>query len=324
MPDAVGGGRIEIPNINFKYGRDTILKACASNQHRLQMGSKENLTSLAGMALRKNKGSRVSKNALLANFGQAITVRFNRHKFGWQIGVSVDEESLVTEFTGFEKGCLGVDVNADHLAVTVVNSQGNKVFATDISCPLSGKMESGQRSAFIGDAVKQVVEIGKQYKVAIAHEALDFQRKKRALKETTNKQHRSLLSSFAYNLVLSFLTRRAYRQGVLTKSVNPACTSIVGGLKYQNNSLTSHQSAAMVIARRGLGIWFEKIRLNVPSKIGFAVLNAQQATVSMPVDPFRRWVKTNKFMKQFRRELSKPEKTFVNLKVIENSLRLAS
>ena len=324
LPDAVGGGRIEIPNINFKYGRDTILKACASNQHRLQMGSKENLTSLAGMALRKNKGSRVSKNALLANFGQAITVRFNRHKFGWQIGVSVDEESLVTEFTGFEKGCLGVDVNADHLAVTVVNSQGNKVFATDISCPLSGKMESGQRSAFIGDAVKQVVEIAKQYKVAIAHEALDFQRKKRALKETTNKQHRSLLSSFAYNLVLSFLTRRAYRQGVLTKSVNPACTSIVGGLKYQNNSLTSHQSAAMVIARRGLGIWFEKIRLNVPSKIGFAVLNAQQATVSMPVDPFRRWVKTNKFMKQFRRELSKPEKTFVNLKVIENSLRLAS
>lgn len=124
--------------------------------------------------------------------------------------------------------------------------------------------------------------------------------------------------------MLSFLTRRAYRQGVLTKSVNPACTSIVGGLKYQNNSLTSHQSAAMVIARRGLGIWFEKIRLNVPSKIGFAVLNAQQATVSMPVDPFRRWVKTNKFMKQFRRELSKPEKTFVNLKVIENSLRLAS
>jgi hypothetical protein len=32
LPDAVGGGRIEIPNINFKYGHDVILKACAANQ----------------------------------------------------------------------------------------------------------------------------------------------------------------------------------------------------------------------------------------------------------------------------------------------------
>ena len=80
----------------------------------------------------------------------------------------------------------------------------------------------------------------------------------------------------------------------------------------------------MVIARRGLGIWFEKIRLNVPSKIGFAVLNAQLATVSMPADPFKRWVKTNKFMKQYRVEFLKPEKIFINFKVIGNSLRLAS
>jgi len=324
LPDAVGGGRLEIPNINFKYGRETILKACLSNQHRLQMGSKENLTNLTNMVLAKDKEANVSKNSLLANFGQAVTVRFNRHKFGWQIGVSVDEESLVNEFTGFENGCLGIDVNAEHLAVTVVNKQGNKVFTTDISCPLSGKMDTGKRAAFIGDAVKEVVEIAKQYRVGISHESLDFQRKKRALKETTGKQHRSLLSSFAYNSVLSFLTRRAYRQGVLTKSVNPACTSIIGGLKYQNNSLTSHQSAAMVIARRGLGIWLEKIRFNVPIKVGVAVLNAQPATVSMPVDPFKRWVKTNKFMKQYRVEFLKPEKTFVNLKVIENSLRLAS
>lgn len=324
LPDAVGGSRFEIPNINFKYGRDTILKACSVNQHRMQMGSKENLSNLASMALAKDNEANLSKNALLSGFGQAITIRFKRHKFGWQIGVSVDEESLVNEFTGFENGCLGVDVNADHLAITVVDTQGNKVFTTDIPCPLSGKMDSGKRAAFIGDAVKEVVEIAQKYQVGISYETLDFQRKKRALKETTGKQHRSLLSSFAYNSVLSFLTRRAYRQGVLTKSVNPACTSIIGSLKYQNNSLTSHQAAAMVIARRGMGIWFEKIRLNVPSKIGVAVLNAQPATVSMPADPFRRWVKTNKIMKQYRVEFLKPEKIFVNLKVIENSLRLVS
>nr|ALK44194.1 Mobile element protein [Colwellia sp. C1] len=169
---------------------------------------------------------------------------------------------------------MGVGVNADYLAVTVVNKQGNKVFTTDIPCPISGKMDSSKRAVFIGDAVKEVVEISTQYQVGISHESLDFQRNKRVLKETTGKQHRRLLSTFAYNSVLSFLTRRAYRQGVLSKSVNPVCSSIIGGLKYQNNSLTSHQSAAMVIARRGLGIWFERIRLNVPSKIGFAILNA--------------------------------------------------
>jgi hypothetical protein len=62
----------------------------------------------------------------------------------------------------------------------------------------------------------------------------------------------------------------------------------------------------------------------VPTKISLAVLNAQIATVSMPANPFKRLVKTNKFMKQYRVAFLKPEKIFVNLKVIENSLRLAS
>jgi hypothetical protein len=135
-------------------------------------------------------------------------------------------------------------------------------------------MDSDKRAVFIGDAVKEVVEMSTQYQVGISHKTLDFQQNKRVLKETIGKQHRCLLSTFAYNSVLSFLTHRAYRQCVLTKSVNPVYSSIIGSLKYQNNSLTSHQSAAMVIARQGLGIWFEKIRLNVPSKISFAILNA--------------------------------------------------
>lgn len=324
LPEAIGGGRIEIADINFKYGKDSILKACEMNQHRQSMGSSENLAKLASLALASDPEAKTTKSLLLSDYGQAITVRFNRHKFGWQLAVSVDEDSLVDEFVGFENGALGVDVNVDHLAVTIVNKQGNKVYSTNIDCPLSGSIDANKREALIGEATKQVVELAKEYGVGISYENLDFQKKKRALKETQGKQHRSMLNSFAYNIVLSFLARRAFRHGIIAKSVSPACTSIIGKLKYQSATLSTHQAAAMVIARRGLGLFFEKIRLNVPTSVGVSVSNAPHATVSMPADSFKRWVKVNKLMNQYRGELFKPKKTTVNLKVIDSSLRLAA
>jgi predicted site-specific integrase-resolvase len=52
-----------------------------ATQQRLQMGSKGNLSNLANRVLAKNKEANVSKNTLLADFGQVITIGFNRHKF---------------------------------------------------------------------------------------------------------------------------------------------------------------------------------------------------------------------------------------------------
>ena len=62
-----------------------------------------------------------------------------------------------------------------------------------------------------------------------------------------------MLSSFAYNQIKIAFHRKAFRALVSVKSVNPAWTSQIGNIKYHEQTNTSHESAAYVIARRGQG-----------------------------------------------------------------------
>ena len=69
--------------------------------------------------------------------------------------------------------------------------------------------------------------------------------------------------NFIYSQLLRVIERRAIKDGVEIKKVNPAFTSIAGILKYQEMySLNRHTSAALIIARRGMGIC-EKIRVRL-------------------------------------------------------------
>ena len=122
-----------------------------------------------------------------------------RHKFGWTLAVTVEEPAPEEIAGSYEKGCLGVDVNADHLAVCVVTPDGNKKHVEDIPCPASTKgLTTGQRMAMIGDAVKRVVEIARQHHVGVGIEKLDFSRKKKALKEMKSLHSCLFLFSFLF------------------------------------------------------------------------------------------------------------------------------
>ena len=69
--------------------------------------------------------------------------------------------------------------------------------------------------------------------------------------------------NFIYSRLLKAIERRAVKDGVELKKINPAFTSIAGILKYQEMySLNRHTAAALVIGRRGMGI-MEKIRVRV-------------------------------------------------------------
>ena len=62
-----------------------------------------------------------------------------------------------------------------------------------------------------------------------------------------------MISSFAYNKILTAVHARTLYKGIETIGVNPAYTSIIGHFKYQGHrKLTTHQAAAYVIARRGM------------------------------------------------------------------------
>lgn len=69
--------------------------------------------------------------------------------------------------------------------------------------------------------------------------------------------------NFIYAQLLQTIERRAIKDGVEVRKINPAFTSIIGILKYHDQYLLNrHTAAALVIARRGLGIC-EKIRVKL-------------------------------------------------------------
>ncbi len=146
------------------------------------------------------------------------------------------------------------------------------------------------------------------------------------MKETANKHHRAMLSAFAYNMVLSLIERRCYREGLPCKAVNPAMTSIIGMFKYHSNQNTTHQAAAQVIARRTLGLKHDRIRFSVPHNVGTQLCSARSKTVSINGGPLQRWGKVKAIMKKHTALFKQPEKTGppVTLTVNEHKLQCVS
>ena len=324
LPDALGGGRAELSGFDFSYGKSNILAACAENERRRAVNAKELTRSSPWVPDRKTGELRPqTKNEVLANYGQPLTMRFMRHKFGWTLAVTVEEPAPEAASGSYENGCLGVDVNADHLAVCVVTPDGNKRYVENVPCPASGRgLTTGQRMAMIGDAVKRIIEIGKTYGVGVGIEKLDFSRKKQALKETTIKLHRTMLSAFAYNMVLSLIERRCYREGLPCKAINPAMTSIIGMFKYHSTQNTTHQAAAQVIARRTLGLKHDRIRFSVPHRVGTQLCSARSKTVSIDGGPLQRWGKVKAIVKKYAVLFKQPEKTGPPVPLMVNGHKL--
>ena len=324
LPDALGGGRAELSGFDFSYGKSNVLAACAENERRRAANVKELTRSSPWVPDRKTGELRPqTKNEVLASYGQPLTMRFMRHKFGWTLAVTVEEPAPEVLIGNYENGCLGVDVNADHLAVCVATPDGNKRYVENIPCPASGKgLTTGQRMAMIGDAVKRIIEIGKIHGVGVGIEKLNFSRKKQALKETANKRHRTMLSAFAYNMVLSLIERRCYREGLPCKGVNPAMTSIIGMFKYHSTQNTTHQAAAQVIARRTLGLKHDRIRFSVPHNVGTQLCSARSKTVSIDGGPLQRWGKVKAIVKKHAALFKQPEKTGPPVPLMVNEHKL--
>jgi len=184
----------------------------------------------------------------------ALTWRFLRgEKHGepvWYAHVTVDVEAppLVTRR---QAGAVGVDFNQDHLAVAETDRFGNPIGFERIDAYLRQRT-SGQREAILGDAVKQAVARALAAGKPIVIEKLDFARKKAQLEDTSPRRARAL-SALAYRQFHKLLTAACFRAGVEVIEVNPAFTSVIGAINYaQPLGVSTHQAAALVIARRGL------------------------------------------------------------------------
>ena len=262
LPDCLAqeyGKYVLIENVRFAYGHEHILAALQSN-----------------MDCRAYRGLHGEKAARATDLGQAISYRFKRDARGWRV-FATTEIAKAAVVTDRSLGAIGVDLNADHMAVTETDRSGN--FVNTFSVPLVTYGKSAhQAEALIGDAVARVVEYARQARKPLVIERLDFGRKKAALEGESRGRSR-MLSSFGYGRMKAYLLSRGYRQGVEVYQVNPAYSSVIGRVKFMERyGLSAHQAAALTLARRLLGC-----REGIPRQRTAPLDNGGHVTFSVPV-----------------------------------------
>ena len=150
------------------------------------------------------------------------------------------------------RGAIGVDLNADHLAVAETDPSGNCVNAFRVPLVAYGKSQR-QAEAIIGHAVASVAAYAREMGKPIVIERLDFRQKKAAL-EGESRRYSRMLSCFSYRKIKAYFLSRGHREGVEVHQVNPAFSSVIGRVKFMERyGLSFHQAAALVLARRLLG-----------------------------------------------------------------------
>ena len=237
MPDCLVGqyGKyLVMQGVRFVSGHDVVLSALGSNAEYV--------------AYRREHGEKAARATRL---GQAISYRFKRDAKGWRV-FATTQMMDVPVVTDRKRGTIGVDLNADHLAVAEANGSGNYVNAWRVPLVTYGK-STHQAEALIGDTVASVVEYARGAGKPLVIEKLDF-RQKKAVLEGESRKYSRMLSSFSYGKIKAYFISRGYREGVEIKEVNPAYSSVIGRVKFMERyGLTVHQAAALVLARRLLG-----------------------------------------------------------------------
>ena len=237
MPDCLAGQHgkyVIIAGVRFAHGHEQVLAALQSNAEYARY--------------RREHGE---KAARASELGQAISHRFKRDKKGWRV-FATTQMMDVPVVTDKRRGAVGVDLNADHLAVCETDASGNPVHAFSVPLVTYGK-SAHQAEAIIGDAVASVVAYARDAGKPIVMERLDF-RQKKAVLEGESRKYSRMLSSFSYGKIKACFISRGYRQGVEVHQVNPAFSSVIGRVKFMERyGLSVHQAAALVLARRLLG-----------------------------------------------------------------------
>lgn len=168
-------------------------------------------------------------------------------------------------------GCIGVDMNADHLAAWRLDRCGNPVreprrFGFD----LSGTAD--HRDAQIRHALTRLLHWVRQSGAwAIAVEDLDFGAEKGRERHGRQRQFRDLITRFPTAKLRNRLASMADAQGVRVVAVDPAYTSKWGVEHWRRpmtgprRKTTRHDAASIVIGRRAQG--FRARRRKAPPRV---------------------------------------------------------
>ena len=183
---------------------------------------------------------------------RAVSYRFQRDRKGWRVFITT--EALPFEQVSDRRlGAIGIDINADHLALCETDRHGNPIASATVPLCTYG-LDRRQTQAAVGEAIKAVMAFARDKNKPLAIEQLDFANKKAALEDEGGRYAR-MLSALAYNQIVATLKARAHDAGLDVIARNPAYTSLIGREKFAKRyGLGPHQAAALTIARRALNL----------------------------------------------------------------------
>ncbi|MBO9127955.1 MULTISPECIES: IS200/IS605 family accessory protein TnpB-related protein [unclassified Rhizobium] len=247
-----------------------------------------------------NHGNSVIQRAIDA--GRPVTVKFLRDEKSWKVYVSVDDRSEL-KAVDFSGGALGVDLNAGHVSVSVVDAAGNPVESFNIPCVTYGKTSDQARDT-VRKVAAEVLAIAERFNVPVVSEKLDFSKKKTALKDSNDARYARMLSSFAYSSFDAALASACVRRGVGHRRVNPAYTSIIGRVKFARRyGLSVHEAASVTIARRAMGC-SERLPRSNDGTVTVPTNGSVHVTLDLPVRNGSRhvWTEWNGLNKEYHKK----------------------
>ena len=260
-----------------------------------------NLVRFFGLSF--NHGADVIRTALANK--QPITVSFHKDEKSWKVSVTVDQKLEWIE-PDYRIGAIGVDFNANHIALAYIDRFGNPVRTWTIPLNTYG-LSTGEAKDLIRKVAKRIAVEAKHLGVPVVSEKLDFARKKRDLKTSDGPKYARMLSSLAYNSFDAALASACARYRVAHKRVNPAYTSLIGRVKFARRyGLSVHTAAAISIARRAMEL-SEGIPRNVDGTVSVPLNNSDRVTLASPARKKLRhvwseWSEVNKELKKAHEE----------------------
>ena len=159
------------------------------------------------------------------------------------------ENNLCNNF--FNDGCVSIDLNYDHVAITDIDQDGNRLSGEIIKFNPEYKSH-GQIQDEIGRVMSIVGKYCEDRCKPLVMEDINTTISKHGMKYNAPKgnKHASL---FAYRLMTSCLENQSYKRGFGIIKINPSYTSQIGKLLYMRKlGLSIHSCASYVIGLKGM------------------------------------------------------------------------
>jgi len=168
----------------------------------------------------------------------------------WCAAVQFTPSEVKRVSRSVDYGCIGIDMNPGSIGWAYIDTEGNLKAQGQI--PLQTGLPNGQQQAQIVKACLELSALASKFQCPVICEKLDFSAKKEQLRER-GKKYARMLSGWAYSKFYELLNSILSNRGIELITVNQAYTSVIGLVKYlRMYGLASDESAALVIARRGM------------------------------------------------------------------------